>query len=226
MRAITPLAHRDWDTFVRTTSHAVVGGWDVGLAPYADAFADLMRGGIRPEEHPRFAAAMRTHDVSADLANVQAPTLVMTRADAAVYTVPVVGEVAGGIPNAELVCPPGSWLMPCTNDQIAREIARFMGYSFSPVEMERPGLAEIAAANPPNGMVTKLSSREREVLELVARGKTNAEIADELVVAPATASRHVHNILNKLGMSRRAEVAVYAALAGMASEPSVTGARR
>jgi DNA-binding NarL/FixJ family response regulator len=60
-----------------------------------------------------------------------------------------------------------------------------------------------------------LSAREIEVLALLSAGKTNAEIADALVVAPATASRHVHNILNKLGMSRRAEAAAYAVRAGL-----------
>jgi pimeloyl-ACP methyl ester carboxylesterase/DNA-binding CsgD family transcriptional regulator len=216
MRAITPLAYRDWDTFVRTRSHAVVGGWDLERAPYADAFADLMRSGIRPDEFPRMAEAMRHHDVLGDLENVQAPTLVMTRQEAAVYTVSVVGEVAAGIPNAELVTPPGNWLMPCTNDDITREIARFMGYSFMPKpadDHEAP--AELTTTNGLNNGANRLSTREREVLELIAQGKTNAEIADALVVAPATASRHVHNILNKLGMSRRAEVAVYAALAGL-----------
>ena len=71
----------------------------------------------------------------------------------------------------------------------------------------RPRATETASA---------LSPRELEVLALLSEGMTNAQIADALVVAPATASRHVHNILNKLGMSRRAEAAVYAARHGLA----------
>jgi DNA-binding CsgD family transcriptional regulator len=216
MRAIAPLAYRDWDIFVRTLSHAVVGGWDMERAPYADAFGDLMRGGIRPDEYPRFVAAMGTHDVTDDLPNVKARTLVMTREQAAVYTVPVVGEVAARIPNAELVCTPGNWLMPCTGDDITREIARFVG--IAEPELAAPGRPDLAVALSrvsTNGHA-RLSQRECQVIELVAQGKTNAEIAEELVVTHATASRHVHNILNKLGMSRRAELAAYAAITGLA----------
>jgi DNA-binding NarL/FixJ family response regulator len=50
-----------------------------------------------------------------------------------------------------------------------------------------------------------LSSREREVLELVAEGRSNKEIASVLVVSEFTAKRHVQNILRKLGVHSRWE---------------------
>lgn len=50
-----------------------------------------------------------------------------------------------------------------------------------------------------------LSPRETEVLQLVAQGLTNKEIANELVIAPSTAKRHTINIYNKLAVSNRAE---------------------
>ncbi len=50
-----------------------------------------------------------------------------------------------------------------------------------------------------------LSPRETEVLQLIAQGLTNKEIANELVIAPSTAKRHTVNIYNKLGVSNRAE---------------------
>ena len=46
---------------------------------------------------------------------------------------------------------------------------------------------------------------------LIARGLSNKEIADELVIIPATAARHVANILAKLGFSSRTQVASWAA---------------
>ena len=49
-----------------------------------------------------------------------------------------------------------------------------------------------------------LTSREREVLELIARGRTNAEIAAELYIAPRTAATHIEHILTKLGAANRA----------------------
>lgn len=55
-----------------------------------------------------------------------------------------------------------------------------------------------------------LTDREREVLALVARGYTNRQIADRLVVTEKTARNHVSHILEKLGMSRRSEAAAFA----------------
>jgi DNA-binding CsgD family transcriptional regulator len=213
IRAIIPLAFRDWDTYLLTLSHAVVGGWDPSRAAYADAFADLARGGITQREFPRFVEAMRGHDISGDVGKIKAPTLVLTREDANVYTVDVVREVAAAIPDAELVCPPGNWLLPCTGDDITREIARFMGNHRAANGHDASDKTEFAP--PLNGH--NLSPREREVLRLVARGKTNGEIAEELVISHATAARHVHNILNKLEMNRRAEIAVYAAMTGLSA---------
>lgn len=60
-----------------------------------------------------------------------------------------------------------------------------------------------------------LSPREREVLALIARGLTNRQIAGELVISEHTARNHVTSILDKLGLSRRAEAAAYAARLGL-----------
>ena len=54
-----------------------------------------------------------------------------------------------------------------------------------------------------------LSAREREVVALLASGKTNREIGESLTIAEATATRHVHNILTKLGLSNRVEAATW-----------------
>ncbi len=56
-----------------------------------------------------------------------------------------------------------------------------------------------------------LTSREFEVARLISEGMTNAELADQLSIAPKTASAHVEHILAKLGVARRAEIAVWVA---------------
>lgn len=56
-----------------------------------------------------------------------------------------------------------------------------------------------------------LSDREREVLQLVARGHTYKAIGAELFIADKTVENHVRNILNKLHLSRKAELIRYAA---------------
>ncbi len=60
--------------------------------------------------------------------------------------------------------------------------------------------------SPPGG----LTSRELEVLVLLARGKTNKEIASELFIAERTASNHVSNILTRIGCGNRTEAAAFA----------------
>ena len=55
-----------------------------------------------------------------------------------------------------------------------------------------------------------LTPREHEIVLLIAQGLSNKQIADELVISPATAARHVANILAKLGFSSRTQVASWA----------------
>ncbi|MEX0946480.1 MAG: response regulator transcription factor, partial [Acidimicrobiia bacterium] len=72
-----------------------------------------------------------------------------------------------------------------------RQVTRLLGVPFSPT-------------------IGELSPREKEVLELVAAGKTNRAIALELFISEKTAPRHVSNILTKLGLSSRSEATAYA----------------
>jgi non-specific serine/threonine protein kinase len=62
-----------------------------------------------------------------------------------------------------------------------------------------------------------LTGREREVAALIACGKTNREVADELSVGERTVETHVGNILVKLGFTSRAQVAAWAVQRGLAA---------
>ncbi|MGH3278037.1 MAG: response regulator transcription factor, partial [Trebonia sp.] len=59
--------------------------------------------------------------------------------------------------------------------------------------------------------------REREVLRLVAAGMSNAEIADNLYISPATAKTHVAHLLTKLGARDRVQLVIIAYQAGLTS---------
>ena len=55
-----------------------------------------------------------------------------------------------------------------------------------------------------------LSEREREVLQFVAKGLSNKEIAVSMRISPSTVKRHIENILRKLQLKNRVEASVYA----------------
>jgi DNA-binding NarL/FixJ family response regulator len=62
-----------------------------------------------------------------------------------------------------------------------------------------------------------LTEREREVLELIARGLTNHEIAEKMVISEKTVKTHVSNLLNKLDLEDRTRAAIWALKHGLGS---------
>jgi DNA-binding CsgD family transcriptional regulator/tetratricopeptide (TPR) repeat protein len=87
---------------------------------------------------------------------------------------------------------------------------------YQPPAWPEPGPPPPAAAGarPPGGDAPSgetLTPREWDVVTLIAQGRSNKAIAEELFISPATAARHVANILGKLGFSSRSQVAAWAA---------------
>jgi len=88
----------------------------------------------------------------------------------------------------------GSMLAPSVTRRVIEEFAR------------RPALA----GNSSDGPLPELTAREREVLRVVVRGMSNAEIAKELFVSGATVKTHVRSMLQKLGLRDRTQLVIAA----------------
>ncbi len=94
---------------------------------------------------------------------------------------------------------------------------------FSP-EIAQRLMGFFANLNPASrpGLFPELTDREREILVLIAEGRTNAEIAEKLVISMKTVRNHVSNIFSKLQVADRAQAAIRAREAGLGDSASMT----
>jgi pimeloyl-ACP methyl ester carboxylesterase/DNA-binding CsgD family transcriptional regulator len=196
---------------------AVRSHWGLGSRLLADVFL----GNVGPAEHERFARYQRAAtsaataaalleqvyrtDVRIDLERVQAPTLVVHRRADRAIPYRLGRELAAAIPDASLVPLEGNAHLPWAGDtdSVVRALRAVLDR-----EPTRPVIVEEPAA-------ALLSGREREVLTLVARGLSDREIAEQLMVSPHTVHRHVANIRNKLGRGSRTAAVAEAARLGL-----------
>jgi DNA-binding NarL/FixJ family response regulator len=100
-----------------------------------------------------------------------------------------------------------------------RELARAIRAAHAGEVLLDPSVAarlvESIAQQPGEEPAEQLTAREREVLELIARGYSNKRIALELGVAEKTVKTHVGHVLAKLGVDDRTQAALYAVRAGL-----------
>ncbi len=78
---------------------------------------------------------------------------------------------------------------------------------------------KVEAADHGDPLLGRLSPQERRVLDLIAEGKTNRQIADEIFLAEKTVKNYVSNMLAKMEMSNRSEAAAYASRLAAMVEP-------
>jgi pimeloyl-ACP methyl ester carboxylesterase/DNA-binding CsgD family transcriptional regulator len=152
----------------------------------------------------RSARAFGASDVGDILRDVTTPTLVLHPKDFLWLKPEESMKVAAQIPNARFSLIDGDLPLgnPLQGVQAIQEFLKGLDASSPQMALEE-------------GHRDSLSSREVEVLRLLAGGRSNQQIADELVISLNTVRRHVSNIFDKTGAANRADAVSYAHRKGM-----------
>jgi pimeloyl-ACP methyl ester carboxylesterase/DNA-binding CsgD family transcriptional regulator len=195
---------------------AVRAHWGLG----SRVLGDIFLGAADPAEQERFAWLQREAataeaaaallgmvyrlDVRECLARVRAPATVVHRRHDRAVPFRLGREVAAAIPDATFVPLAGTAHFPWHGD--VDSVARACREALAPEPMAH------RAGGPEQ---SPLSRREREVLACVARGLSDSEIAEHLVLSSHTVHRHVANIRRKLGRTSRTAAVAEAARLGL-----------
>ncbi len=170
-----------------------------GTAEERDAFAAFQRRSASRETAAASLRAVYGYDSSARAAQVRAPTLVLHRREDRAVSAALGREVAAAIP--------GAWYRELDGDDHFPWLGQWQPVADAVVAFLGGRLPRAASRSGPQAPTVDLTDREREVLALVARGLTDAQIASRLHLSPHTVHRHVANIRTKLGVPSRAAAA-------------------
>jgi pimeloyl-ACP methyl ester carboxylesterase/DNA-binding CsgD family transcriptional regulator len=176
--------------------------WPDASLEQMQAFAELQRVSVSPETAARIVEAFDAIDVSDLAPRLRVPTLVLHVEGDGRIPFEEGRLLASMIPGATFVPLAGVNHVLGPDDPASAafldEVERFLsGGRRSPDHGVPPEAAD-------------LTPREREVLELLARGLDNAGLASSLHISPKTVRNHVHSIFAKLGVRHRAEAVVRA----------------
>ena len=200
--AILAAVRAHWGLGSRLLSDMFLGGAD---AAEHERFARLQREAASAETAAALLGMVYRLDVSAHLPLVRQPALVVHRRDDRAVPYRLGREVAAAIPGATFVPLQGSAHFPWhgDTDSVVRACRAVLA-------AERP-----SPHQPSGPEQAPLSGREREILACVARGLSDREIAEQLVLSPHTVHRHVANIRRKLGRASRSAAVAEAARLGL-----------
>jgi DNA-binding CsgD family transcriptional regulator len=170
----------------------------------ASEFAAVYRRSTSAENWLSLRLASEQIDVSDLTLRITVPALVVHERFFRLTSFEICRQVAASIPGSRFIS-------AADHDAVSDALADFIG---SPdVEEYSAGSRATAWARETEG---GLSAREVEVLRLLASGRSNQQIADELVISLNTVRRHVSNVFDKTGVANRTEAAVYARNHGIA----------
>jgi DNA-binding CsgD family transcriptional regulator/alpha-beta hydrolase superfamily lysophospholipase len=214
----------------RAMSEIVRLGWGAGTAAYRRMFAELLMPQANDEQvewicelqrrttTPEIAAQIMevsgNIDVSERLALVRVPTLVLHPRRDAMVPFDEGRRLAAGIPGARFVeLDSGNHVLvegePAA-ERFKSVVGEFLGW-----EREAPR-RRAADAPRPSEELAMLTTREREILDLVASGASNQEIAEQLFISEKTVRNHLTAIFDKIGVTSRSQAIVFARDRGLA----------
>ncbi|HEY1297049.1 MAG TPA: alpha/beta fold hydrolase [Chloroflexota bacterium] len=185
--SVLALIRAHWGLGSRTLSDVFLAG-ETGEA--AAWFARGQRASASPEIAADLLEACYRSDIREILPTLKVPTLVLHRQEDRAVPFRLGREVAALIPGATLAPLRGLVHLPYFGDvaPLLERIGAFLG----------------------SGPAAGLTRREREVVALIAQGRTNREIADKMVISERTAENHIQRVLNRLGLRSRTQIAAWA----------------
>ena len=189
------LARENWDLFLQFVAASAT-------PEQTRASVERFHRAISQADWLIISRAMATSDIGGLLPRLRVPTLLLHARDFAWLGADEAAKVAGRVPNARLTLIEGSSQFGDAASGV-QAIEEFLK-GLQAGQEERRQLSTRAAL--PDG----LSAREVEVLRLITAGKSNQQIAAELVITLNTVQHHVSNILTKTGLASRGEAAAYA----------------
>jgi pimeloyl-ACP methyl ester carboxylesterase/DNA-binding CsgD family transcriptional regulator len=180
-------------------------------------FAELQKRTTTPETAARIMEYSGHIDIADRLAQVRTTTLVLhPRRDGMVPFAEGLA-LAAGIPEARFVelDSPNHVLLDGEPafERFKMVVGEFLGW---PREAPRRRAADRPAATD-SGELAALTAREREILDLVAGGATNRQIADQLFISEKTVRNHLTAVFDKIGVSSRSQAVVFARDRGLAN---------
>ena len=195
------LARKNWEFFL--SSYVQVSPTEPGRGKAKET----LQQSVTQEDWCVMASSWRDSNIEEKLPQVSTPTLVLHPRNYLNIPVAESAKVAALILNARMVLTEGFFAVGDAASGI-RAIDVFVG--------QPAGSNEGASAEGTTSYDSGISPRELEVLHLIAAGRSNPQIAQELVISLNTVQRHVSNILGKTGAANRTEAAGYARDRGLA----------
>jgi pimeloyl-ACP methyl ester carboxylesterase/DNA-binding CsgD family transcriptional regulator len=203
LRALGLLLKQDWEMLAQNVG-GVAFGYDT---PIAAGYARLVRASVSQPMAIRYGQLVVEEDLLPLLPRVAAETLVLHSEENSYASEDSARTVAATIPNACFRTFEGG--LPQHIFALLDAIKEFV-----PASPSRA--ASTPQATPaPLPETVPLTDRELEVLVLVARGLSNREMADQLVLSPRTIERHLENLYRKTGARNRAEATAFAYTRGL-----------